>query len=799
MIGRTLGHYRILERLGTGGMGDVWLAEDTRLRRKVALKMLRREVAESPEKAARFEREAKAVAALSHPSIVTLHAVEEIDGVRFLAMEYLEGRTLDQVVRDGALPVGEILRIGVAVADALAAAHARGILHRDLKPSNVMVGVDGRVKVLDFGLAKLVRGDGLLAGGHETALTREGEVVGTLHYSSPEQLQLKPLDARSDVYSLGALLFEISTGAVPFRGDSTAQIVTEILCDPPRRLDELDRRLPPELADLVAACLEKEPARRPATAVEARDRLAALARALEAGHRASVGARVRRFARNARRGPALPLATAVAALVVAIVTVPWAVRELRGAKRRTLPGVAELAEAPAIAVLPFANPGGAPDYFVEGMADGVLGALARRGGVRIVSRQSSLRYRESTKPLAEIARELGVDLLVTGSVEREGEKVRLETRLLDPEPERQLWSGSSERPLPAAIELHEEAAAAIASAAGVDSAAPRTPSRRVEPAAYEAYLQARYWAGKFAEEDLLRAKGYFERSIALDSSFAPAWSGLADTLIMIGLFHADSDDPIAHAEAAARRALELDPESAEAHSALSDIAGSRWDWVASERYVRRALELDPNSAQAHRRYWLLLCPQGRLHEARAAIEQARRLDPFSVQIGSNLGIQLLFENRLDEAEEVLIDALELDPDYTLTHAWLWLVYAVREQDPERGRELVEYIEAANLDEEVGQLKEDLDRLGYDAALQRVALRLDERYREDPTKVAFVAGLLAEAGEAERALAWLRRGVERRSWSLVWLPVATDYRKLRGHPEFERLVQQVKVPSGSSVR
>lgn len=793
MIGRTLGHYRILERLGTGGMGDVWLAEDTRLRRKVALKMLRREVAESPEKAARFEREAKAVASLSHPSIVTLHAVEEIDGVRFLAMEYLEGRTLDQVVRDGALPVGEILRIGVAVADALAAAHARGILHRDLKPSNVMVGVDGRVKVLDFGLAKLVRGDGLLADGHETALTREGEVVGTLHYSSPEQLQLKPLDARSDVYSLGALLFEISTGAVPFRGDSTAQIVTEILCDPPRRLDELDRRLPPELADLVAACLEKEPARRPATAVEARDRLAALARALEAGHRASVGARVRRFARNARRGPALPLATAVAALVVAIVAVPWAVRESRGAKRRTLPGVAELAEAPAIAVLPFANPGGAPDYFVEGMADGVLGALARRGGVRIVSRQSSLRYRESTKPLAEIARELGVDLVVTGSVEREGETVRLETRLLDPEPERQLWSGSSERPLPAAIELHEEAAAAIASAAGVDSAAPRTPSRRLEPAAYEAYLQARYWAGKFAEEDLLKAKGYFERSIALDSSFAPAWSGLADTLIMIGLFHVDSDDPIAHAEAAARRALELDPESAEAHSALSDIAGSRWDWVASERHVRRALELDPSSASAYRRYWLLLAPQKRFDEARAAIEEAQRIDPLSAQIAANTGMQAFIEGRLEDAERFFRAAIEMDPDYTLTHAYLWGVYAELERDPERGRELVAYLEALGYGEMVPEFERDLRAKGYESALSSLALRLDEQYAGDLSHLSIVPGILAEAGHSDRALDWLRRGVARRFWSLCWMPVMYDLRKLRGHPEFERLVEQLGLP------
>jgi TolB-like protein/Tfp pilus assembly protein PilF len=799
LIERTLGHYRILERLGTGGMGDVWLAEDTRLHRRVALKMLRKELAESAEKRARFEREAKAVAALSHPSIVTLHAVEEIDGERFLAMEYLEGRTLDQLVRPGGLPVAELLRVGAAVADALAAAHARGILHRDLKPSNVMVGADGRVKVLDFGLAKLLRGDGLLGGGPETALTREGEVLGTLHYSSPEQLQLKPLDARSDLYSLGALLFELASGDVPFRGDSTAQVVTEILCDPPRRIDELDHRLPPELADLVASCLEKDPARRPESAVLMRDRLAEIARRLEAGRQAKFGARLRRLARGARRGRALPTAAAIGALAVVIVALPWAVRELRGARREVLPGLDALAGAPSIAVLPFANPGGAPDYFVEGMSDGILGALARRGGVRVVSRQSSLRYRESAKPPAEIARELGVDLLVTGSVERAGETVRLQARLLDPDAGRELWSGWSERPFPAATELHEEAAAAIAEAAGIEGTTPRAPARRVEPAAYEAYLQARYWAGRFSEEDLLKAKGYFERSIALDSSFAPAWSGLADTLIMIGLIHVDSDDPIAHAEAAARRAIEIDPGSAEAHAALSDIAASRWEWVESERLIRRALELNPSSASAWRRYWRLVAPQRRFEESRAAIENARRINPASPQIAANFGMQALIEGDFEEAERRFFAALELDPGYGLAHAYLWGVYSALERDPERSRELAAYLGAVGYDGVIPEFEQDVLERGYSAALSTLAQELDQRHRGDLSHLSVVPGLLAEAGHDELALDWLRRGVARRYWSLSWLPVMHDLRTLRNDPEFEGLVRQLGLPDGAPSR
>lgn len=793
MIGRTLDHYRILDCLGTGGMGDVWLAEDTRLHRRVALKMLRKELAESPEKRARFEREAKAVAALAHPAIVTLHAVEEIDGERFLAMEYLEGRTLDQLVGPGGLPVPEILRIGQAVADALAAAHARGILHRDLKPSNVMVGADGRVKVLDFGLAKLLRGDGMLGEGHETVLTREGEVLGTLHYSSPEQLQLKPIDPRSDLYSLGALLFELATGDVPFRADSTAQVVTEILCDLPRRIDELDRRLPPELADLVASCLEKDPARRPESAVLVRDRLAEVARRIEAGRQATFRARIRRLARGVRRGPALPLATAVGALAVVIVALPWAVRELRGGRREALPGLDALAEAPAIAVLPFANPGGAPDYFVEGMSDGILGALARRGGVRVISRQSSLRYRERAKTPAEIARELAVDFIVTGSVERVGESVRLEARLLAPDAGREVWSNRSERPFPASIELHEEAAAAIAEAAGIEAAAPRAPARRVEPAAYEAYLQARYWAGKLGEEDLLKAKGYFERSIALDSSFAPAWSGLADALIMIGLIHVDSDDPVAHAEAAARRALELDPDSAEAHAALSDIAASRWEWAESERRIRQALELNPSSASAWRRYWRLLAPQRRFEESRSAVENARRINPASPQIAANFGMQALIEGDLEEAERRFLAALELDSGYGLAHAYLWGVYSALERDPERGRELAAYLGALGYGEDVPVLERNVLENGYSAALSALALELDRRHRGNLSHLSVVPGLLAEAGHGDLALDWLRRGVARRYWSLSWLPVMHDLRKLRDDPEFQSLVRQLGLP------
>jgi TolB-like protein/Tfp pilus assembly protein PilF len=792
MIGRTLGHYRILDRLGSGGMGVVWLAEDLKLLRRVALKVLREDLADSPEKAARFDREAKAIGALTCPSIVSLHAVEEFDGVRFLVMEYLEGETLDRRIPPGGLPAGELLRIALPVAEALVAAHARGILHRDLKPSNVMVAADGRVKVLDFGLARVGGGEGLLAGPPEPALTREGQVLGTLHYAAPEQLERRAVDERSDLYALGAVMHEMATGARPFRADSAAEVISGVLRDAPRRLDELAARLPRELADLVAACLEKEPERRPATAVEVRERLAAIARAQQAGERAALPARLRRVAGWARRGPGPALVTALGALTVLAMAIPWAIRSLSAPAVR-LPG-APWADGPAIAVLPFANPAGAAEYRVAGVTEGVTQALGRLGSGLVLSRHSMERYRETAKPQGEIAREVAADLLVSGAVERAETTIRLAVRLTDPISGKELWSGRIERPVAAADALHAELAAELARAAAAGPVRAAPPPRPVDPAAFDAFLQARYWATREKEPDLRRARGYFQRAIGIDPAYAPAWSGLAATLIQLALPRADSDDPIAHAEAAAQRAAELDPESSEALVALADIAASRWQWEAAERYLERALELDRCGARAWRRYWLLLAPQQRFDEARAAIERARRLDPLSAPIVASAGMQALIEGRHDEAEERLRAALDLDPGYHLAHGFLWALYAQLERDPERGRELGAYLAAFGYAQEARAFELELVARGYEQALAALARRLDERHAGDLSHLSVVAGILAEAGERERALAWLRLGVERQFWSLAFLPVAQDLRRLHGDPEFARLVARLDLPA-----
>ncbi len=803
MIGRTLGHYKILERLGSGGMGVVWLAEDLHLKRRVALKMLREDLATSPDKMTRFEREAKAIAALNHPNIVTIHSIEEVDGVRFLAMEYVEGRTLDELIPAGGFPLAEFLRIAVPIADALAAAHARGIVHRDLKPANVVVGDDGRVKVLDFGLAKLHGAEATQIYGREleTTLTQEGTVVGTLHYMSPEQLQLKHVDHRTDLFSLGIVLYEMATGDLPFRGESAAQVITSVMRDEPRRLDDLDDRLPPEIADVVSRCLEKDPQRRVGSGAEIRDRLREVALALETGQVHAASTRLKRLVGRVRRRTPVAryLGSAAAAVLVAAGVWAWFAFH-RGAASAATAQAAD--PPPSVVVLPLANYSGDPDYFVDGMTDGLIGSLARIRGLRVISRQSAMHYKNSDELLADIARELGVDYVVEGSVQRDGDRLRLQAELVQPDPERHLWSETYDRPVSAALSLHNEVAAAVARAIQVrlspEDEARMAATPTVDPTVYEAYLQGRYWAGKFGEEDLRKAKGYFERAIALDPTFAPAWAGLADDAMTLAYFFTGTTAQLDEAEAAAQRALQLDGSSSEACAALSDIALARWNWAEAERLARRAIELDPNSAEAHRRYWLILSAQLRFAEGREQIEIARRLNPLSARVASNVGLQLTIEGDYPAAEKTLHEALALDPDYTLTHAWLWILYSQMGKDPERSQELRGYLKATGLGEDVPFFDEHLARDGYDSALAATANRISRRIQGDAGQIGVIAGLLAEAGESDQALDWLELGLKDRAWEMPWIGAAPDYLKLHGLARYNHLLDILRIPHPEDV-
>ncbi len=809
MIGDKLAHYRILAKLGEGGMGIVFLAEDERLHRKVALKTLPPALAEDPHRLARFEREVKSVATLNHPNIVTIYSVEEADGKRFFTMEHVEGKTLSQLIPPGGLPLKEFLRIAVPLADALAAAHAKGIQHRDLKPGNVMVNSDGRVKVLDFGLAKLREHEATDAMGFhpQTTLTQEGLAIGTLAYMAPEQLRMQATDPRADIFSLGVVLYEMATGHCPFLGQSTAEVISAILRDQPARAFEENKQIPAQIDSILRRCLEKEPAKRWSTAVELRDKLAEVSRAVDLGQTGSLVSKtpsgtvkiVR--SRYTRFGIA-----ALAIIVLGAGALAWRARAPRAASGGVaLAGgtgggggaVPAAATVPSLVVLPLSNFGNEPEYFVDGMTDALISALARIQGVRVISRQSAMHYKDSKKVLPEIARELGVDFVVEGSVTRSADRVRLNAQVIQADPETTLWSESFERATNDVLALQNTFASAIARAVHAQVSpveeTQMATTKSVDPAAYEAYLQGRYWAGKHGAENFRKAQGYLERAIAIDSTFEPAWSALANIHQRQGYFFEALAPRLAQADSAVRRALELDPNSANAHAALGNIHLGRFRWAEAEAEIRQAIALEPNYAAAHLDYWKLLLRLRRFDEALREIELALTFDPLSANIAANYGFQLGLMGRYDEAFAQFRHAQELDPDFTLVHSYAWFFDHKLRRDPQRSTQLGLWLRAEGLEDVAPEYERRAAAEGYETALQWLANHLDTMDDDPRVRVGLVAGLLACAGEEDKAMRWLQRGFENHEWTVGWIATLPDFENLHDRADFRELVRRLGLP------
>jgi len=765
--GSALGRYQIVERLGEGGMGTVYRAVDPRLERDVALKVLRAEAdpALREEHRRRLRLEARALSRLLHPNIATLFDLDTDGEQDFLVLEYVPGRTLADLVADGPLPEPRARAIALEVNEALDAAHEQGVIHRDLKPGNVILNPRGRAKVLDFGLARLQR-PGL---DPRSELSRTvnsspaGRVAGTLPYMAPEQIRGEQTDARTDVWAVGVMIYEMCAGSRPFAGEDYSQLLYGIVNTPPTPLRERRPGVSEGFAAIVGRCMEKDPARRYADA-------AALRRALRGEE-----------SREWRAQPSLP------------------------------PDAMEGTEAPALAalggrirslvVLPLANRSGDPgqEFFVDGMTDALIADLAQIGALRVISRTSAMRFKGSDRPLPEIARELRVDAVVEGSALLSGGRVRITAQLIDAASDRTLWAHSYERELTDIVALQSEVARAIADEVRVQV----TPEERsrlqskgpVNPAAHVAYLQGRFLWNRWDTESFQLSLARYREALEADPTYALAWAGLADSYAALGNTNAmPPGEAYSQARAAAERGLALDGSLAELHAALAYVHRYHdWDWARSERAYLRALERNPGYATARGRYAHLLSGLGRHAEAIAEAERALELDPLSLIMHTAVGDVLFFARRYERAESYYRRCVDLDPTFGPGHTDLARLL----EHMGRSEEAIAEFLAGTRQPPDGRapstgLATLLAAAGHREEARAMLDRLCARAEREYVSTYGIASAFAVAGDHARALDWLERAYQQRDGALVWIKVHPRMDGLRAEPRFRELLSRLRL-------
>ena len=787
--GIRVGPYEIVAQIGAGGMGEVYRARDPRLGRDVAIKVLPAEFAEDPERLKRFEREARATAALSHPNILDVHDVGTHEGLPYLVEELLEGESLKERLERGRLSVPDALRVACEVAKGLAAAHGKGIVHRDLKPGNVFLASDGRVKVLDFGLAKLVGtvplGEAETLTRAPTATTEVGSVVGTVAYMAPEQARGMPVDLRTDVFAFGVVLYEMLVGQRPFVGATGTDVVAAILKEEPV---PLPGSVPAELAALIEKCLAKVPEERFQHGAEVE---AALAEISTGGEVSLRPAMVRSF----RRHRWLVAANAAVALVVLAVLLDV------GGVRRRLAGAGGTAAIDSLAVLPLENLSGDPEqeYLAAGMHDALITNLGQLAGLkRVIARGSVLRFARTDKPPREIAKELNVGVLVTGAVQRSGNRVRVTAHLIDPVSEAQIWAQSYERVLSDVLSLENEIVAAITKEINLqlrpEEKARLTSARPVNPETYQAYLKAMFHLYKKTPAGYAKGLALLEKSIQENPAEPLPYAGLA--LAYPILYHGPGgaippNEGFPKARAAALKALELDETSAQAHLALAAIKTYHdWDWAGAEREFKRALELNPSLPEAHAHYGWYLLLFARTDEGVAELRRAAELDPLTPVFSAWVG--WMYNNHGDntKAIEWSSKALEIDPnDNDALYVLACALYGTKRF--EQAIETAKRLAAVNPDWKFGLAEAYAAAGRKDEALKLIA----EMEREDYEKfAAFLFGIHAMLGNKEEAFRALEAAFRYRHiflpWSFYdgrWFPWNSDprwqeYRRRLNFPE-----------------
>ncbi len=759
MIGQTLGRYRIVERLGEGGMGVVFRAEDPRLERDVALKILKEDALHDQDSKRKFRLEARALSQLLHPNIATLFDFDSDAGVDFLVLEFVPGESLARTLANGPLPEPRARAIALDVTEALQSAHEKGIVHRDLKPGNIVITPRGRAKVLDFGLAFVI--PGVESRTQSATISGSSALVGTVPYMSPEQVRDGRVDASTDLYALGALLFEMTTGERPFSADDVLSLLYQIVHQPAPLLRVKRPGLSAELEAVVARCLEKAPLRRFSDA-------AALLRALR-GESSDAG-----FGLTARNTP------------------------FAGDAPERDPG-----KIRSLVVLPFENRSGdaAQEFFADGMTDALIADLSQIGALRVISRTSAMRFKGTHPPLSEIARELRVDGVVEGSALRVGDRVRITVQLVDVASDRNLWAKSYERGLTDILALQSEVAHAIADEIRVQV----TPDERerlrskgtVNPAAHVAYLQGSFLWNRFTGESVKEAIRSYEEALAADPNYAAAYGGLADSYIMLANHHIlPPREGYSLARKAAERGLALDESAAELHTSLGWIHRLfDWDWPAAERECLRAVQLNPGYAFGRSRYALLLSGMGRHEEAIAEARRASELDPLNLLIHTVVGDTLFYARRFDRSVVPYRKCLELDPTFSAAHTDLARSLEHLGRADEAIEEFVRGTAGPDgLPRPSSGLAILYARAGRPDDARATLEAVQALAQKQFVSPYGIASYYAVIGDNDRALNWLDKAYAERDGTLVWLKVHPRLDGLRGEPRFRDLLARMRLDS-----
>jgi eukaryotic-like serine/threonine-protein kinase len=814
--GRQISHYKILSALGAGGMGEVYLAEDARLERKVALKILTTEFAEDAARMHRFVQEAKAASALNHPNILTVHEIGESEGVNYIVTEYIEGETLRERLTGDSFPPGEILDIAIQIAEALAAAHAAGIVHRDVKPENVMIRRDGYAKVLDFGLAKLIEDKKpafeLEASTQKLFKTNPGVVMGTVSYMSPEQARGKETDARTDVWSFGVVLYEMLARRLPFEGETPNDYIASLLKSRPLTLRS--KEIPDELKRIVRKALRRDADERYQTMKSLLADLKDLREDL------TFSKKLEGFAGAERVGQTENQKTLIATREAADKTnrtrTAIAAEFVRTIKNRNLNyivlsvsllttigllywfvlrGAAVREQIESVAVMPFANESGSADndYLSDGMTESLINSLSQIPKLNVKARSTVFRYKGRERDARAVGRELNVQAILNGRVTQRGDQLTLSLELIDVDTENVIWSERYNRRQTDLVALQSEIARDVSQKlkTKLTGAEERKLAKNYteNPEAYQLYLQGRYFWNKQTNKEVEKSLEYFQRAIALDPNYALAYAGIADALSLnvIGA----TRERMTKAYEAALKAVSLDPELAEAHTALGRIlAAYDYDFAGAEREMRRAIELNANYATAHHFLGDLLSVLGRHTEAEVEFRRALELEPLSVPINSIYGSALISARRYDEGIARLKKTLEMDPNFAAAHARLSIAYHALGRYDESIEERAKFLELNGDSQSAAATRESFAKGGWRGFL------LFMTGNDRPSNLSFYlqAVFLTALGEKDKAFAALEKSYENREISLTQgLKVDPRLDPLRDDPRYQELLKKVGFP------